>query len=272
MTVNESGMVQSNEYPDRPGIENCEFYMKTGRCGFGESCCYNHPKDIPEKISFPKCKVRVHYRVLSVMDLAKFFRRGACKFGSSCVYDHSREREPMRQGQRRYETESSSRPEKKAKAKPDPRERDPRKKFKENLQEAQQNTQKQRREDQDIMQEERNRESEIERQRREARLSEIQRQRREAQSGAQQQRLRNVEMQRRKAENNLQQQELREMPENRNIDAQQNLEEQRRIDIEKQREEERLRLEQIQTTVQFDELGRPRELMKDLGFRDCDGF
>ncbi|ESQ33914.1 hypothetical protein EUTSA_v10009455mg, partial [Eutrema salsugineum] len=75
------------------------------------------------------------------------------------------------------------------------------------------------------------------------------------------------------AENNLQQQELREeMPENRNIDAQQNLEEQRRIDIEKQREEERLRLEQIQTTVQFDELGRPRELMKDLGFRDCDGF
>eukprot|EP00003_Mantamonas_plastica_P006900 TRINITY_DN1570_c0_g1_i5.p1 TRINITY_DN1570_c0_g1~~TRINITY_DN1570_c0_g1_i5.p1 ORF type:complete len:339 (-),score=39.20 TRINITY_DN1570_c0_g1_i5:23-1012(-) len=30
--------------PVREGVKNCEFYMKTGRCSFGMSCKFNHPK------------------------------------------------------------------------------------------------------------------------------------------------------------------------------------------------------------------------------------
>ncbi|CAF2044835.1 unnamed protein product [Brassica rapa] len=40
-------MVESSEYPVRPGIKDCQFYLRTGRCGYGENCCYNHPKIKP---------------------------------------------------------------------------------------------------------------------------------------------------------------------------------------------------------------------------------
>ncbi|KAF2557654.1 hypothetical protein F2Q68_00014690 [Brassica cretica] len=50
-------MVESSEYPVRPGTKDCQFYLRTGRCGYGENCCYNHPKEIPTgKINMPKCK------------------------------------------------------------------------------------------------------------------------------------------------------------------------------------------------------------------------
>lgn len=44
MKANESGMAESSEYPVRPGTKDCQFYLRTGRCGYGENCCYNHPK------------------------------------------------------------------------------------------------------------------------------------------------------------------------------------------------------------------------------------
>ncbi|KAH0911249.1 hypothetical protein HID58_034570 [Brassica napus] len=91
-------MVESSEYPVRPGIKDCQFYLRTGRCGYGENCCYNHPKETPRgKINMPKCK---------------FFLRGKCKNGSHCDFDHSKEgdrAEHTRQGQKRYRTESTSR-------------------------------------------------------------------------------------------------------------------------------------------------------------------
>ncbi|CDY66327.1 BnaCnng50350D [Brassica napus] len=91
-------MVESSEYPVRPGTKDCQFYLRTGRCGYGENCCYNHPKEIPTgEINMPKCK---------------FFLRGKCKNGSHCDFDHSKEgdgAEHTRQGQKRYKTESTSR-------------------------------------------------------------------------------------------------------------------------------------------------------------------
>lgn len=44
MKENESGMAQSSEHPVRPDEPDCQFYVRTGKCGYGESCCYNHPK------------------------------------------------------------------------------------------------------------------------------------------------------------------------------------------------------------------------------------
>ncbi|KAF8089091.1 hypothetical protein N665_0518s0017 [Sinapis alba] len=64
MKANESGMAESSEYPVRPGTKDCQFYLRTGRCGYGENCCYNHPK---------------------------YFLRGKCKYGSHCDFDHSKE-------------------------------------------------------------------------------------------------------------------------------------------------------------------------------------
>jgi hypothetical protein len=33
------------EYPERVGQRDCDYYLKTGRCSFGATCRYNHPKD-----------------------------------------------------------------------------------------------------------------------------------------------------------------------------------------------------------------------------------
>ena len=30
-------------YPERPGEPDCTFYMRTGACGFGANCKFNHP-------------------------------------------------------------------------------------------------------------------------------------------------------------------------------------------------------------------------------------
>lgn len=32
-----------NLYPDRPGEPNCIYYLRTGYCGYGSNCRYNHP-------------------------------------------------------------------------------------------------------------------------------------------------------------------------------------------------------------------------------------
>ena len=31
--------------PERPGEANCVYYLRTGACGYGETCRYNHPRD-----------------------------------------------------------------------------------------------------------------------------------------------------------------------------------------------------------------------------------
>lgn len=48
MKVNENGVAESNPYPDRPGERDCQFYLRTGLCGYGSSCRYNHPTHLPQ--------------------------------------------------------------------------------------------------------------------------------------------------------------------------------------------------------------------------------
>jgi len=31
--------------PERPGEADCAYYLRTGACGYGERCRYNHPRD-----------------------------------------------------------------------------------------------------------------------------------------------------------------------------------------------------------------------------------
>ncbi|XP_010484523.1 PREDICTED: zinc finger CCCH domain-containing protein 3-like isoform X1 [Camelina sativa] len=110
MKVNDDGVAESNPYPDRPGEKDCQFYLRTGLCGYGSSCRYNHPTNLPqgnnayykealpERIGQPDCEY--------------FLKTGACKYGSTCKYHHPKDRNgaepvlfnviglPMRQGEK----------------------------------------------------------------------------------------------------------------------------------------------------------------------------
>lgn len=48
MNINDNqeggGVAQSNPYPDRPGEPDCIYYLRTGLCGYGSNCRFNHPK------------------------------------------------------------------------------------------------------------------------------------------------------------------------------------------------------------------------------------
>lgn len=75
-------------YPERPGAFDCAYYMRTGICGFGSRCRYNHPRDrsrvmtdvsyggveYPERVGEPVCQY--------------YLKTGTCKFGPSCKFHH----------------------------------------------------------------------------------------------------------------------------------------------------------------------------------------
>ncbi|XP_078436507.1 zinc finger C-x8-C-x5-C-x3-H type family protein [Wolffia australiana] len=82
----------SLEYPQRPGERDCDFYIRTGTCGYGDKCRYNHPRtrsvgnaaapaqtrDYPERVGQTVCQY--------------FMKTGTCKFSPSCKYHHPRQR------------------------------------------------------------------------------------------------------------------------------------------------------------------------------------
>ncbi|XP_024933149.3 zinc finger CCCH domain-containing protein 34 isoform X3 [Ziziphus jujuba] len=86
-----SGTQKERLFPERPGQQECQYYLKTGDCKYGSSCRYHHP---PEVIA-PKATV-----VLSPMGLpmrpgaplcTHYAQRGVCKFGPACKFDHPME-------------------------------------------------------------------------------------------------------------------------------------------------------------------------------------
>jgi hypothetical protein len=61
---------QQGQFPERLGEPDCVYYMRTGMCGFGQSCRFNHPPnrklaaavargkgDYPERFGQPECQV-----------------------------------------------------------------------------------------------------------------------------------------------------------------------------------------------------------------------
>lgn len=81
------GLTSSESYPERPGVPNCVYYMRTGFCGYGIRCRYNHPRDraavvaavratgdYPERVGEPVCQY--------------YLKTGTCKFGASCKFHH----------------------------------------------------------------------------------------------------------------------------------------------------------------------------------------
>ncbi|KAI5650703.1 hypothetical protein M9H77_36708 [Catharanthus roseus] len=78
-------------YPERPEQADCMYYLRTGFCGYGSRCRFNHPRDrsavmgamrvtggeYPERVDQPVCQY--------------YMRTGMCKFGASCKYNHPRQ-------------------------------------------------------------------------------------------------------------------------------------------------------------------------------------
>lgn len=85
------GLGGGESYPERPDEADCNHYMRTGFCGYGARCRYNHPRDrgavigavrigsgeFPERTGQPVCQY--------------YMRTGMCKFGPSCKYHHPRQ-------------------------------------------------------------------------------------------------------------------------------------------------------------------------------------
>ncbi|KAL2500133.1 Zinc finger CCCH domain-containing protein 67 [Abeliophyllum distichum] len=80
--------MQDEEFPERPGQPECDYFVKTGNCKFRSACRYHHPKDRKPKPD--EC-------VLSEKGLPlrpgrsicrHYERHGLCKFGTACLFDH----------------------------------------------------------------------------------------------------------------------------------------------------------------------------------------
>ncbi|CAN8260273.1 unnamed protein product [Cochlearia groenlandica] len=82
---------EGESYPERPDEPDCIYYLRTGACGYGSRCRFNHPQDrgaivrrggggdglLPERMGHPVCQ--------------HFMRTGTCKFSASCKYHHPRQ-------------------------------------------------------------------------------------------------------------------------------------------------------------------------------------
>ncbi|PON88281.1 Zinc finger, CCCH-type [Trema orientale] len=79
---------KEHSFPERPGQQDCQYYMRTGDCKFGSSCRYHHPPDIIA----PKTTVNLSSAGLPMRPGAPlcshYAQRGVCKFGPACKFDH----------------------------------------------------------------------------------------------------------------------------------------------------------------------------------------
>ncbi|WOK92981.1 zinc finger CCCH domain-containing protein 33-like [Canna indica] len=74
-------------FPERPDQPECQYYMKTGRCKFGNSCKYHHPK---ERNQASECTIGPFGLPLRPgQSVCTFYATyGFCKYGASCKFDH----------------------------------------------------------------------------------------------------------------------------------------------------------------------------------------
>ncbi|XP_028079961.1 zinc finger CCCH domain-containing protein 37 isoform X1 [Camellia sinensis] len=82
-------------FPQRPGQIECDFYMKTGVCKFGERCKFHHPID---RSALTLSKEAQEQNVkLSLAGLPRregsvhcpyYMKTGTCKYGATCRFDH----------------------------------------------------------------------------------------------------------------------------------------------------------------------------------------
>ncbi|XP_049397850.1 zinc finger CCCH domain-containing protein 37-like isoform X1 [Solanum stenotomum] len=81
-------------YPQRPGQTECDFYMKTGECKYGEKCKFHHPLDrsasAVSDVQQPNVKLTLAGlpRREGAVHCPYYMKTGMCKYGASCKFDH----------------------------------------------------------------------------------------------------------------------------------------------------------------------------------------
>ncbi|KAG9139656.1 hypothetical protein Leryth_020107 [Lithospermum erythrorhizon] len=64
-------------YPERPNDADCIYYLRTGFCGYGARCRFNHP---PERVGQPAC--------CGEKECMYYVKTWQCKFGLTCKFHH----------------------------------------------------------------------------------------------------------------------------------------------------------------------------------------
>ncbi|KAK4788168.1 hypothetical protein SAY86_019487 [Trapa natans] len=77
----------SESYPERPGVPDCAYYMRTGLCGYGKRCRYNHPRDRAAVVASVIATGNYPERP-GQLACQFYLKTGTCKFGASCKFDH----------------------------------------------------------------------------------------------------------------------------------------------------------------------------------------
>lgn len=79
-------------YPDRPGEPDCIYYLRTGSCGYGSNCRFNHPSTNAGQVYGVKTSSE-HPERAGQPDCGHYLKTGTCKFGSTCKYHHPKDRQ-----------------------------------------------------------------------------------------------------------------------------------------------------------------------------------
>ncbi|KAF8055068.1 hypothetical protein N665_1304s0019 [Sinapis alba] len=79
----------NESYPERPDEPDCVYYLRTGVCGYGSRCQFNHPPNRPPVLGDLRTEAGESPCQQPVCQ--HFMRTGACKFGASCKYHHPRQ-------------------------------------------------------------------------------------------------------------------------------------------------------------------------------------
>ncbi|KAA8527213.1 hypothetical protein F0562_008558 [Nyssa sinensis] len=83
-------------YPQQPGQMECDFYMKTGECKFGERCKFHHPINRSAPTLSTKDDQQQNVK-LTLAGLPRregaiicpyYMKTGTCKYGATCKFDH----------------------------------------------------------------------------------------------------------------------------------------------------------------------------------------
>ncbi|XP_047313425.1 zinc finger CCCH domain-containing protein 3-like [Impatiens glandulifera] len=76
------------DHPERPGEQDCVYYLRTRHCGYGNNCRFNHPAFVGQGVTNEE---ELPERV-GKLDCLYYLRTGTCKYGSLCKYHHPPDR------------------------------------------------------------------------------------------------------------------------------------------------------------------------------------
>ncbi|CAF2093126.1 unnamed protein product [Brassica napus] len=79
----------SETYPQRAGAPDCAYYMRTGVCGYGSRCRFNHPPDRASVEATVRATGQYPER-MGALPCQFYLKTGTCKFGASCKFNHPR--------------------------------------------------------------------------------------------------------------------------------------------------------------------------------------